>query len=325
MTPDRSDAVHRELLARHLGSWVPAALRESRRATFVQAYQGADGGAADGALRAVAAAGPRPDRQLTIVTLAGGTSDPVDLPTRLGAAEADLPRTVALHLLAGGPAMIPVALTAATAAWAPLFCHVDLAGAPAPEPPPWAALTVGRPAELLICGAPPSVSLRATLTRAGFPLVTEVEMVLPDEPGPAVPPARGATTTLIAFATGSGRRIEAFKDALWGAGALAGAALRIPGEQVAAPVPTTPGGPGELEPLRRVVLDLLAADGPQTVAELRSVAVTRTVYRPAHVNRALGELLDADLVRRDPVAGRLGGDVRISALPAAGPPVRSSV
>ncbi|WFE27785.1 hypothetical protein O7623_00790 [Solwaraspora sp. WMMD791] len=316
MTPDRFDAVHRELLARHLGTWVPAALRESRRATFVQAYQGADRGAADGALRAVAAAGPRPDRQLTIVTLAGGTPDPVDLPTRLGAAEADLPRTVALHLLAGGPAMIPVALTAATAARAPLFCHVDLAGAAAPEPPPWAALTVGRPAELLICGAPPSVSLRATLTRAGFPLVTEVEIV---------PSGEGATPTLIAFATGSGRRIEAFKDALWGVEELAGATLRLPGEQAGTPLPAPAHGAGDLGPLRHAVLDLLAAEGPHTVAELRSVAVTRTVYRAAHVNRALGELLDADLVRREPAAGRLGGDVRISALPAAGPPVRSSV
>lgn len=318
MTADPMGTITRELLLRHLGTWLPAALRQARRATFVQAYQGSDDGAADAALRAVETCGDLlAGRQLSIVTLTTATEA-----TTAATARAALPPSVSVHLLAGGPPMVPVAVTAAAAARSPLFCYADLAGESAATPALWRSVSVGRPAEVLIVGAAdPPRELRAELTRAGFPLVTVVELVSAGESGPG-----GAATALrLAFATGSGKRIEAFKDALWALDVPVGTLLRTADADDVPMVVAPTAGPA-LAPLSGALLAHLATRGRRTVAELRSFAVTETAYRAGDVNSALVDLLADGEVRRDPEDGRLGGDVTVVAtVPPAGSPARSSV
>ncbi|MFV2013349.1 MULTISPECIES: hypothetical protein [unclassified Micromonospora] len=305
MTAEPAGRVPRDLLLRHLSTWVPAALRQARRATFVQAYQGPPGATAYAALRAVA---DHPElvtgRHLTVVTVtsSGAEADPTGLPA-----------AVTAHLLPGSPELLPVAVTAAAAANAPLLCHLDLAGGPLPGPAVWRASTAGRPAELLVVGAASSAELRPVLTAAGFPLISVVELV----PAGATGQVDGATSYPVAFATGSGKRIEAFKEALWEVDP-AGWGLRAADD----PQATAVAGPEPdhgLAALRDRLYAHLVECGSRTVAELRSFTVTGTVHRAVDANRALAGLLAADRVRRWPADGRLAGDVEITpTAPAAG-------
>ena len=66
-------------------------------------------------------------------------------------------------------------------------------------------------------------------------------------------------------------------------------------------------------PLRRELLAHLAAHGPATVTELRTFALTETIYRAADATRVLHNLVETGAVTREPEHGRLGGDVMISA------------
>ncbi|WNM40273.1 hypothetical protein RMN56_02595 [Micromonospora halotolerans] len=291
-----TDAVLRELLVRQLDHWLPAALHRSRRATLALAYAGSDVGGAEAALRVVAEFADRlRGRRLTVLVVADGGAE---LPARLGAAEAALPADVAVHVVPGRPDRLPVALKAAGAAGAPLFTVVD---GGEPDRALLAAAASGRPAEVLLVTAP-GRSLRAALTGAGFPLVTEVELV----------PADGGPARLFGYATGSDRGLEAVKDALWAVDEYAGVRYRDPadpaGRLLDISLDPEPG------PLRRELLAELARSGPRTVTELRRFAATSTVYRAADANRALASLLAAGAVSRDPEHGRLGGDVLISAV-----------
>lgn len=294
-----TDAVLRELLVRQLDHWLPAALHRARRATPALAYAGGEAGGAEAALRVVAEFADRlRGRRLTVLVLADGDAA---LPARLGAVEATLPADVAVHLVPGRPDRLPVALKAAGAAGAPLLAVVD---GGAPDPALLTAVASGRPAELLLVTAP-GRSLRPTLTAAGFPLVTEVEMV--PEDGPA---------RLLGYATGSDRGLETMKDALWAVDEYAGVRYRDPADPAGRLLDITlEPEPG---PLRRELLAELARSGPRTVTELRRFAATATVYRAADANRALTSLLTAGAVTRDPEPGRLGGDVVISAGTTAG-------
>ncbi|NES31723.1 hypothetical protein GCE86_02945 [Micromonospora terminaliae] len=299
-----TDAVLRELLVRQLDHWLPAALHRARRATLALAYAGGDATGAEAALRVVAEFADRlRGRRLTVLVIAGGGED---LPARLGAAEAALPADVAVHVVPGRPDRLPVALKAAGAAGAPLFTVVD---GGEPDPALLAAAASGRPAEVLLVTAP-GRSLRPALTGAGFPLVTEVELV----------PADGGPARLLGYATGSDRGLEAVKDALWAVDEYAGVRYRDPadpaGRLLDISLDPEPG------PLRRELLAELARSGPRTVTALRRFAATSTVYRAADANRALASLLAAGAVTRDPGHGRLGGDVLISA--AAGGAAGSS-
>ncbi|ATO14174.1 hypothetical protein CO540_10390 [Micromonospora sp. WMMA2032] len=293
-----TDAVLRELLVRQLDHWLPAALHRARRATLALAYAGGSAVGAEAALRVVAEFADRlRGRRLTVLVLAD--ADP-DLPARLGAAEVDLPSDVAVHVVPGSPDRLPVALKAAGAAGAPLFTLVDGAE---PDPALLAAAASGRPAELLLVTAP-GRSLRPALAAAGFPLVTEVELV---GDGPA---------RLLGYATGSDRGLEAVKEALWAVDEYAGVRYRDPadpqGRLLDISLEPEPG------PLRRELLAELERSGPLTVSELRRFAATDTVYRPADANRALASMLAAGAVTRDPEHGRLGGDVRVSVARPAG-------
>ncbi|MFC0508836.1 hypothetical protein [Micromonospora costi] len=309
MPSDPTAAVRRELLVRQLETWLPGALHRSRRATLALAYAHDDAGSADAALGVVAEYADRlRGRRLTVLVLAG---EAADLPARLGPVEAGLPADVAVHLVPGDPGRLPVAVKAAGAAGAPLFSYVDLSapgpippasesggGAGGPDPAVLRAAAGGRPAELLLCAGGDA---RAGLGAAGFPLVTEVDLV----------PGGGRPASRIAFGTGSDRSLEAFKDALWAVDEFAGVRYRDPadpaGRLLDIALDPEPG------PLRRELLAELTRSGPRTVTELRRYALTSTVYRSSDAVRALTGLLAAGSVTRDPVAGRLGGDVVITA------------
>ncbi|SCL49508.1 hypothetical protein GA0070606_1482 [Micromonospora citrea] len=288
-----TDAVLRELLVRHLEIWLPGALHRARRATVALAYADGDADSAEAALRAVAEYADRlRGRQLTVLVLADGAED---LPARLGAVEANLPAEVTVHLVPGGPARLPVAVKAAGAAGAPLLSYVDGAAA---DPAVLTATSAGRPAEALLVTAA-GTSARDALADAGYALSTEVELV----------PADGTPARLLAYATGSDKSLEAFKEALWAVDEFAGVRYRDPadpaGRLLDIALAPEPG------PLRRELLAELARSGPRTVTELRRYALTATVHRSADAVRALTGLLAAGEVTRDPEHGRLGGDVVI--------------
>lgn len=156
------DAVLRELLVRQLDHWLPGALHRSRRATLALSYAG-DPGTAEAALRVVAGFADRlRGRRLTVLVLADGGPE---VPARLGVVEATLPADVAVHVVSGDPARLPVVLKAAGAAGAPLLTLID---GGAPDPALLAATTTGRPAEVLLTAAA-THALRPALTAAGFP------------------------------------------------------------------------------------------------------------------------------------------------------------
>ncbi|RKN38424.1 hypothetical protein [Micromonospora endolithica] len=289
-----TDAVLRELLVRHLETWLPGVAHRARRATVALAYAGDDAGTAEAALAAVAEHADRlRGRQLTVVVLADGGTE---LAARLGAAEAALPGEVAVHLVPGGPDRLPVALKAAGAAGAPLLSYVD---GPV-DAAVLRAVAGGRPAEVLLASAGPAPSTRPALTDAGFPLVAEVDLV------PADGPARRLT-----LGTGFDRSLEAFKETLWAVDEYAGVRYRDPADPAGRVVDIA--ADPEPGPLRRELLAELARSGPRTVTELRRYALTGTVYRASDAVRAVTGLLASGAVTRDPEHGRLGGDVVITA------------
>jgi len=154
---------------------------------------------------------------------------------------------------------------------------------------------------VLCTDAVPDVdAYRAELRDAGFPLAAAVELV--DGTGP---------DQLLVFATTSGKGLEGFKDTLWAVDEYAGVRYRDPGdpERHLIDISLNPH-PG---PLRRELLAHLAEVGEATVTDLRTFALTETVYRAADATRVLHALLAAGSVTRRPEHGRLGGDVVIAA------------
>jgi hypothetical protein len=134
--------------------------------------------------------------------------------------------------------------------------------------------------------------------RSGWPLFTEVELATGDQPG-----------ELVAFGTTLGKSLESFKDALWAVDEYAGVRYRDPGDpdRHLIDISLTPH-PG---PLRREILAHLERVGSATVTELRTFALTETVYRAADATRVLHTLIEAGTVTRTPPQGRLSGDVVI--------------
>jgi len=130
---------------------------------------------------------------------------------------------------------------------------------------------------------------------------------------PGRPATRGAAggdeARLVAFATGSGKSLDAFKDAMWAVDEYAGVRYRDPhdpeGHLLDISERPHPG------PLRRELLAHLDTVGRATVTELRQFTVTDTVYRSADATRVITALLTGGQIRRDPPSGRLAGDVLI--------------
>jgi hypothetical protein len=288
----------REVLVRHLETWAPAALHRARRATYAHGYADADGGAlAEAALRVFAEQSDLVrGRELTMIAVGEQVSG---VAARLEAVRG-LEAGLSVHTVAGGIGALGVALKAAAASRVPLLGFLDAATATeAPGDAAIAALAAGKPAEILMTLAADAAGYRPMLRAAGFPLVTAVEM------------SDGTTEQLLVFATAAGKSLEAFKETMWAVDEFAGVRYRDPGdpERHLIDISLSPH-PG---PLRRELLQHLTTNGPATVTELRTFALTETVYRAADATRVLQALLTAGAVTRDPPAGRLGGDVLISA------------
>lgn len=299
MSADSVANVKREILIRHLEAWAPAALHRARRATYAHGYADATPALAEAAARVFTEQSDLVrGRELTMVAV--GT-ELAEVDARLGALPAAAGVTV--HTVPGGtPERLGVALKAAGAGRVPLLGFLDATSEG--EPPGatvLAALATGKPAEVLIV-LPPSSSvpaMRAALRDAGFPLVAAVELADAEEPG-----------EIVVYATALGKSLEAFKDLLWAVDEYAGVRYRDPGdpERHLIDISLTPH-PG---PLRRELLARLAEVGEATVTDLRTYALTETVYRAADATRVLNALVDAGAVTRDPDHGRLGGDVVIA-------------
>lgn len=289
------DAVKRELLVRHLERWTPAALHRGRRVVYAHGYADAEGGAsAEAAARVLAEQSDFVRGRELSMLVVGDDVEP------LRARLAGIPELsgLALHAVSGGTgARFEVALKAAGAQRVPLLGFLD--GGSASEPPApatVAALTAGKPAEVLLV-LPPGVSPEPY--REGWPLFTAVEFATGDDPG-----------ELLAFGTTSGKSLEGFKEALWAVDEFAGVRYRDPGDPdrhlIDISLSPHPG------PLRREILAHLGRAGSATVTELRTFALTETVYRAADATRVLHTLVDSGAVTREPPGGRLGGDTVIS-------------
>ncbi|GLY05724.1 hypothetical protein [Actinoplanes sp. NBRC 101535] len=289
--------VTRELLVRYLQTWAPGALHRGRRAVYAHGYADADdGAAAEAAVRVLAAL---PDlarnRELSMVAVgaeAGG------LIGRLGAAQRDSGAAAGLAVLpvgGGTEERLAVALRAAGASRVPLLAFLDAtsAGEPPSVTTVAAVASAGKPADVLLA-LPPGTPLEPYRT-VGLPLVTAV---------------RVATGELLVFGTASGRNLEDFKEELWAAAESAGARLGDPGDPEDLLIDVSPEP--DHDPLRRALLARLDEAGAATVTELRTFALTDTVYRAADATTVLRALVDAGTVTRRPEHGRLGGDVSIS-------------
>jgi hypothetical protein len=163
------------------------------------------------------------------------------------------------------------------------------------------ALGAARAGELLLVGEAEPDDARGPLHAAGFAYVAAVELV--DGAG---------RVELLRFATSSGRSLERFKDELWAVDQFAGVRYRDPAEPDAIPLDiSNEPHPG---PLRRALLAHLSTGGACTVNDLRDYALTRTLYRPGDVARALNPLLARGALAREPERGRLTGStvVRLS-------------
>jgi hypothetical protein len=274
MAPDPHTAVKQELLVRYLDFWVPAALHAGRgTATYLD--RSAYGPAA--ALRVVG----------EFADLISGRGLTVQV---VGELPAD-PGIEGLHLTeAPGELAAAVRATGRT----PVLAHVD--GAAPPELTE--ALGAAHDGELLLVTDPAETDPREPLQAAGFRFTVAVELV--DDAG---------TGQLLRFATSATKSLERFKDELWAVDQYAGVRYRDPAEPDAVPQEISyEPHPG---PLRRALLALLATSEPQTVTQLREFALTRTLYRPADVNRALTPLLARGALARDPERGRLTGSTRV--------------
>jgi hypothetical protein len=304
MTADSVADVKREILVRHLEAWAPAALHRARRATYVHGYADAGPELAEAALRVFAEQSDLVrGRELRMVAVG---EDVTAVGGRLAAVqqEAGAAAGLTVHTVPGGTdARLGVALQAVGAARVPLLGFLDAtAVGGSPTPATVAALAAGKPAEAVIvlqAAGYAAHAYRAGLREAGFPLVAAVELAVGEEPG-----------QVLVFATTSGKSLEGFKDTLWAVDEYAGVRYRDPGdpERHLIDISLSPH-PG---PLRRELLGHLAEVGEATVTELRTFALTETVYRAADATRVLQALLTAGSVTRRPEHGRLGGDVVIT-------------
>ncbi|MBM2622072.1 hypothetical protein JIG36_41875 [Actinoplanes sp. LDG1-06] len=293
------DTVKRELLVRYLEAWVPAALHRARRVIYAHGYADADGGAAaEAAMRVLAEQSDLVrGRELAMVATGddlGAISERLSAIQEQSGAGAGL----AVHTISGGTdGRLPVGLKAIGAQRVPVLGFLDASGTGSPPAPATvAALTAGKPAEVILV-LPAGASTDSL--RTGWPLFTSVELAVSDEPG-----------ELLAFGTTAGKSLEGFKEALWSVDEFAGVRYRDPGDpdRHLIDISLTPH-PG---PLRRELLAHLEQVGEATVTELRTFALTETVYRAADATRVLHGLVDAGTVARRPSHGRLGGDVVIA-------------
>ncbi|GAA2521702.1 hypothetical protein [Pilimelia columellifera] len=283
-------AVTRELLVRCLDLWLAEAVHGARRGTVALCFDERSAKPAAVVAATVETMTEFADRlgrrSLTLVVVA-----PAAVP---GPDPATLPAQVAVHALAGPVAtMLPAALVAAKAAGAPVFLFADAA-----PTPPLTALGPARSADALLVGpAAGWAECRDSLRGHGW-LSCGVGLV------------GEAEERLLAFGTGAGKRLAAFKDELWAVDADTGVRYRDPadphGDPIAISLTPRPG------PLRRELLARLTVTGGGTVTELRDFALAETIYRAVDVTHELTHLVGAGQVAREPAHGRLAGDVQVT-------------
>jgi three-Cys-motif partner protein len=328
---DRYGRVKRELLVRLLDNAVPALLHGAKRFTYAEGYAGS-GRSAVAALRVFAEFADRlRGRRLTVV-LAGG--DPAALPARLDRARAELglPAQIQITTVSGDcdDHLVP-ALRAAGAFGAPLLAYLDAGSAP-PAYDTIAALAAGRRADVLVALDPAVLRAgtdldrffgstdwhggtalpvderypylvtryRQALERTGLDLVAHVEMV--DDSG---------ASQLLFFATAVEKSLDLFKDTLWAVDEFAGVRYRDPRDHDHALLDISLDP--HLGPLRRALLDRVRADGECPAAALRRFTRTETIYRAEDAFRAIGGLVSAGRVSRQPERGRLTAETIIRA------------
>ena len=274
---DPHTAVKQELLVRYLDAWTPTVLRSHRRATYLEASR--DGSVA----AALQVFGEFADRleghQLDVVVL-GAADQPIAGDT-------------------AGLAVRSVEKVEDLAVAGPVLAHLDLVAGPLDEAAAWRLIPLlakGKARELLITmpavAAPQVADFRVRLRQAGQPFVAAVELT--DDAG---------RTQLMIFSTAAEKHLSVFKDALWAADEYAGIRYRDPGdaEHTLVDISLNP----QLLPLRRALLEELAARGPCPVADLQRYALTDTIYRPADAVRVLTVLATAGAITREPEKGRL--------------------
>ncbi len=232
------DGVVRDILGRQLEAWLTRVVVRGRPSVVALAFgQGALLGAVDSAEAVLGVLAQHADRlrgrQLTVLVLADGNEE---LPARLGALEATLPAGVAVHLVPGGPARLPVAVKAAGAAGTPLLSYLD--GTGATDPAVLAAGAAGRPGELLL------------VTDTNFPGVTDTDLPSvtdTDRPGAASAPvvpasAMPASTGPVPAPPASAAPASAAPASAVPASAAPGSAPPVPGPPTSdAPASTAPG------------------------------------------------------------------------------------
>lgn len=293
---DAYRAITRELLVRYLDGCAPPLLHAARGLTYAE--QAGDPDAEPLAVAALAAFAEFGDllagRPLRIVVAGAdgagqravrAARDSLALPCEL-----EFPGTTLL-----------AALRDTGAFGAPILAFLQLPAGP--QPP-----AGGGPDELLaaLAANPGSDALviqdggdPEAARAAGFPLSVAVELA-----------ADGVPPRLLFFGTGTGRHLDAVKDALWAADEYAGVRYRDPAdpEHAALDISLNPG----LAPLRRVLLARLA-DSPAALGDLRAFTREHTIYRPADTPRAVQALLHAGQAAREPEHGRLTADTRLRA------------
>jgi three-Cys-motif partner protein len=332
--------VKRELLVRLLDSAAPALVHGGF--TYAEGYAGATAGQEPSAIAALRVFGEFADRLRgpVAVVLVGADRDLLDALSaqivRLRA-EIGLPATVRVDAVPGDcdDELVP-ALERADAFGAPIVGYLDATGAAAPGYDTLTRLSAGHHTDVLIVLDPAALTAAAdqpdagagdrvfapgawraaadlpaagrypylvtcyrdTLGRAGLALVTHVELV--DDDGYA---------QLLFFATASDKSLDRFKDELWAVDEFAGVRYRDPRDPDHAllDISLEP----HLGPLRRALVDRVEAIGGCSAEELRRYTRTETIYRAQDAFRAIGGLVAAGRLSRDPQRGRLTADTVI--------------
>lgn len=142
---------------------------------------------------------------------------------------------------------------------------------------------------------------RSQLTAAGFPYQLTFELV--DEGG------RGL---FLVYATTHQLGVEKMKDAMWKVDTVQGQHFRDPRDvnQLALDLVEGP----DLTVLRRQLLDVLASQGPTSLASLKTYTLLETLYRPPHAVEAIRQLEEDGLVHRSRAQGHENQIVELSLL-----------
>jgi three-Cys-motif partner protein len=332
MEPATHGAVKRELLVRLLDSAMSAT---HGGFTYAEGYAGGDGGresSAVAALRVFAEFADRLRGRRSIVLVGADPARLAALSRLLERAREKLGAAAGVRVdVASGDCdeqLVP-ALERADAFGAPILAYLDAVGASAPGYETLARLGAGQHTDVLLALDPaalvdqrlfgPSSQWRAAadlpdterypylvtcyrgaLAHAGLTGVTHVELVGDD-----------GYAQLLLFATGSAKALDRFKDELWAVDEFAGVRYRDPRDRDHALVDISLQP--SLGPLRRALLDRVAAGGGCSAGELRDYTRAETMYRASDALPAIGGLVTAGKVSRAPERGRLTADTVIEA------------